>query len=108
MNMLQAVADHFAGQKLHVVMGLMANRAPEPLLRIISDIAESFIFVPIDGEETHTPNALVAAAAGLGLQASKAETISSALQALPEGDCLIFGSLYLAGQVLEQSGLAPQ
>lgn len=104
----QAVADHFAGQKLHVVMGLMANRAPEPLLRIVSDIAESFTFVPIEGEDAHTLGALIEAAASLGLKASQAGSVTSALQALPEGDCLIFGSLYLAGQVLAQSGLAPQ
>jgi len=104
----QAVVEYLAGRKVHVVMGLMANRAPEPLLGIVSDIAQSFTFVPIDGEEAHTPDTLIEAAEGMGLQASKAKSISSALQALPEGDCLIFGSLYLAGQVLAQSGLAPQ
>ena len=102
-----ALADHFAGKKVHVVMGMMANRDVEPILSILSPVIDTLAAVPIPGEDSHDPAHIVDAAAAQDIPAVAYDDVSAALAALPDGDVLIAGSLYLAGHVLEQSGLLP-
>ncbi len=102
-----AIADAFSGQKLTLIVGLMANKDAEAFLCGISPIVDSVIAVSIPGEASHDPFDLAARAASLGLPSEAAEDISSALRRAPGGDVLICGSLYLAGQVLADSGLNP-
>ncbi len=102
-----AIAVHFAGRKVHLVIGMLENRPIAPVLEALSPIIATVAAVPIIDEASHPAQHIADSATVLGIQARSFDTVKDALQALPEGDCLIVGSLYLAGQVLEQSGLSP-
>ena len=102
-----AIAVHFAGRKVHLVIGMLENRPVAPVLEALSPVIATVAAVPIIGEASHPAQHIADSATALGIQAQSFDTVKDALQALPEGDCLIVGSLYLAGQVLEQSDLSP-
>ena len=102
------LAHHFEGQKVHLVMGLLENRDVAPMLEVLAPIIASVAAVPIQGEACHHPSHVVEAADSMGISALAYDDIADALAALPNGDVLIVGSLYLAGQVLERSGITPK
>ena len=61
----------------------------------------SITVVPIPGSEAHPSQAF-------GTEAKSADDVSSALQSLPpDGEILIAGSLYLAGEVLRLNAECP-
>jgi dihydrofolate synthase/folylpolyglutamate synthase len=98
----QAIGRHFAGQRLHLVIGMLANRYPEAIIGPLEGRLLSVTAVPIEGSESH-------GAAAYGDSARWAETVEDALAALPEDGAptLIAGSLYLAGKVLKANGEVP-
>lgn len=98
----QAIARHFAGQRLHLVVGMLANRDPGAIAGPLAPGLASLTVVPIPGSEAH-------AAASFGPSARAAASVAEALHAIPRDGLpvLIAGSLYLAGRVLLENGELP-
>jgi dihydrofolate synthase/folylpolyglutamate synthase len=96
-----AIGRHFAGQRLHLVIGMLANRYPSAIIDPLADRLASVTAVPIEGSESHGEAAFPGA--------RWAPDVASALSTLPEDGLpvLIAGSLYLAGKVLAANGEIP-
>ncbi|MBB3764155.1 bifunctional folylpolyglutamate synthase/dihydrofolate synthase [Sphingomicrobium lutaoense] len=110
----RALARFFDGRKLHLVFGLLANRDPSVLLAPFEGLVEGVTALPIHSHEHHEPAMLADEARRiLGIEhvgtASDAEQAISLLSTDIAGDhaVLVFGSLYLAGEVLEANGTLP-
>lgn len=95
----RAIARHLEGQPpVHLIMGMLANKDPSAILRPLADRALSISVVPAPGHDAHKPEDF---APFTSLAVGSFATVPEALAALPpEGDILIVGSLYLAGEVL--------
>jgi dihydrofolate synthase/folylpolyglutamate synthase len=115
----RAVADYFranapADRPFHAVFGLLANKDPAGVLKPFQGRSVTFHPVPVEGHEHHPPAALARAAKESGLSAVPAADVEDALgwiarhadRARPPV-VLVFGSLYLAGEVLRKNGQAP-
>jgi len=98
----QAIGRHFAGQTLHLVIGMLANRRPEAIVAPLEGLLLSVTAVPIEGSDSHRADAY-------GADASWAGSVEQALGRLPADGApvLIAGSLYLAGRVLKANGEVP-
>ena len=101
-----AIARHFAGSApLHLVMGMLTSKDPSAILRPLEGRIASVSIVPAPGHEAHTPADF---APFTVLPVASFANVAEALSALPpEGDVLIAGSLYVAGDVLRRNGEAP-
>ena len=96
-----AIGRHFAGQRLHLVIGMLANRYPATIIHPLEEQLESVTAVPIQGSESHGAEAFPGA--------RWASDVAEALRALPDDGLpvLIAGSLYLAGKVLAANDEVP-
>jgi dihydrofolate synthase / folylpolyglutamate synthase len=115
----RAVADFFRGQvpaerPFHIVLGVLANKDAPGILEPFAGRGAAIHAVAVPGHASHPPAELAAAARGAGLAALTASDVEAALawigrHAEPARPpiVLILGSLYLAGNVLRRSGLAP-
>ncbi|WP_421847928.1 bifunctional folylpolyglutamate synthase/dihydrofolate synthase [Novosphingobium sp.] len=102
----QAIARHFAeSAPLHLIMGMLTSKDPSAILRPLEGKLASVSIVPAPGHDAHTPEDF----APFTMLAVRSFTnVAEALAALPaEGDVLIAGSLYLAGDVLKRNDEAP-
>jgi dihydrofolate synthase / folylpolyglutamate synthase len=104
------LAKHFSGsaKRLHLIMGMLANKDPSAIIAPLASRIASITIVPIPGHEHHEPEAF----AGLvQISIHTAPDVAAAMSALkldPATDAvLIAGSLYLAGNVLSQNGEVP-
>ena len=97
-----AIGRHFAGRRLHLVIGMLSNRYPQAILDPLTGALVSITAVPIEGSDSHSP-------AAFGAEAHWADDVAAALTALPDDGLpvLIAGSLYLAGKVLAANGEVP-
>jgi dihydrofolate synthase/folylpolyglutamate synthase len=97
-----AIGRHFAGQPLHLVIGMLANRHPEAIIDPLAGHLLSITAVPIEGSESHGADAYAD-------EARWSPSFQAALSGLPNdgASVLIAGSLYLAGKVLKANGEAP-
>jgi len=97
-----AIGRHFEGRRLHLVIGMLANRYPQTIIDPLEGRLASLTAVPIEGSEAHGE-------AAYGARANWAPDVASALSALPNDGLpvLIAGSLYLAGKVLKANGEQP-
>lgn len=102
----EAIAAHFAGQRLDVVLGMLANKDADAFLGLLAPVARSVTAVPVDGHECHAPEQLAALARHHGLDARTAPDLTGAMAGV-KGPALITGSLYLAGVALALNGEAP-
>jgi dihydrofolate synthase/folylpolyglutamate synthase len=115
----RAVADHFRGRipaerPFHIVLGLLANRAPAGILHPFRGRALTLHPVPVPGHDHHESAAFAAAADEAGFNAVPASGVEDALgwiarhadRAKPP-IVLIMGSLYLAGTVLKANCQIP-
>ncbi len=101
----EALAAALPPGKLHLVIGMLANKDPAALLRPLADRLASVSIVPVPGHEAHDPATLAAQTAA---PVRAFADVPSALAALPPGgDVLIAGSLYLAGEVLRLNAELP-
>lgn len=102
----QAIARFLASpQRLHLIIGMLANKSPSAILAPLADRLLSVSVVPIPGHEAHRPEAF-APHTDLPVRAF-ADVPTALRQLVPAGDVLIAGSLYLAGSVLAANGEAP-
>ncbi len=102
----QAIARHFANAApLHLVMGMLTSKDPSAILAPLAGKLASVSIVPAPGHDAHTPADF---APFTTLPVASFANVADALSALPpEGDVLIAGSLYLAGDVLRRNDEAP-
>jgi dihydrofolate synthase/folylpolyglutamate synthase len=96
------IARHFAGQRLHLIIGMLANKDSRAIIAPLGEAVASLQAVPIPGHEHHE-------AAAFGPGAKAMPDVASALAALPDDGLpvLICGSLYLAGEVLRLNEESP-
>ncbi len=97
-----ALARHFAGNRLHLIVGMIVSKAPDALIEPLGPSLASIIAVPISTHDSHPASAF-------GPQAREAASVQQALASLPRDGLpiLIAGSLYLAGDVLRANGEVP-
>ncbi|KQS49084.1 MULTISPECIES: bifunctional folylpolyglutamate synthase/dihydrofolate synthase [unclassified Sphingomonas] len=91
------------GRPVTLVMGMLANKDADAVLRILSPSLARIIAIPVEGHAHHAPHALVEIAARYGVQGDVAPGIADALDRLStQGPSvvLIAGSLYIAGEAL--------
>ena len=102
----EAIARHFASSEpLHLVIGMLTSKDPGAILRPLEGRLTSVSIVPAPGNEAHTPADFAPFTA---LPVRSFGNVAEALAALPpDGDVLIAGSLYLAGDVLKRNNEAP-
>ena len=99
----EALARHFAGERFHLILGMLANKDPRAITGPLAGSIASITAVPVPGHEYHP-------AIALSPDARAAADVAEALRQLP-GDgmpVLIAGSLYLAGEVLRLSDEIPE
>jgi len=101
-----AIARHFADSPpLHLVMGMLTSKDPSAILAPLAGKLASVSIVPAPGHEAHSPADFAPFTA---LPVRSFAHVAQALAALPpEGDVLIAGSLYVAGDVLRRNDEAP-
>ncbi|HAV79524.1 MAG TPA: bifunctional folylpolyglutamate synthase/dihydrofolate synthase, partial [Erythrobacter sp.] len=94
---------HFAGQQLHLVLGMLDAKDPAALVDPLAPMIASLAVVPVPGHDWHPAEAIAPSARFF-------PDIVNALAAIPEDGLpvLIAGSLYLAGDVLRRNGEAPE
>jgi dihydrofolate synthase/folylpolyglutamate synthase len=107
---IAAFAKHrFAdGKPLHLIFASLATKDPPGMLEPFRGVAAAIHAVPIPGHACFTPSDLVDIAGELGFPADAHDDLEGALAAVPpDARVLIFGSLYLAGVVLEANEQVP-
>lgn len=94
-----AIARHFAdAAPFHLITGMLSSKDPSAIVAPLKGRLLSLSVVPAPGHEAHSPEEI---AAHGDLPVRPFADVEAALKALPgEGDVLICGSLYLAGEVL--------
>ncbi|MBB3035212.1 bifunctional folylpolyglutamate synthase/dihydrofolate synthase [Alteriqipengyuania lutimaris] len=98
----EALALHFENERVHLILGMLANKDPRAITGPLAGSIASITAVPVPGHEYHPAEAF-------GPDARAAADVPDALRALPDDGLpvLIAGSLYLAGDVLRLSGALP-
>jgi dihydrofolate synthase/folylpolyglutamate synthase len=96
------LAEHFKGQRLHLVIGMIEGKDPASLIGPLGPALASVTAVPVPGHEWHPASAF-------GPEARPAPDVPSALAMIPDDGLpiLIAGSLYLAGEVLRLNDELP-
>ncbi|TCT04742.1 bifunctional folylpolyglutamate synthase/dihydrofolate synthase [Aquabacter spiritensis] len=99
---------------LVLIVGMLGTKDAAGFLAPFAGLAREVIAVPVPGDHAGLScDELAATAAALGISASTARDVGSALDGLsafplvPQPRVLICGSLYLAGAVLEANGAQP-
>ncbi|MFM6933284.1 MAG: bifunctional folylpolyglutamate synthase/dihydrofolate synthase [Novosphingobium sp.] len=97
-----ALGEHFKGQRLHLIMGMLANKDPASLTAPLAGNVVTLAAVPVPAHDYHP-------ATVFGPQARAFADVPAALAALPDNGLpvLIAGSLYLAGEVLRLNAELP-
>ncbi len=89
------------GRPVTLVLGMLANKDAEAVLRILAPSVQRLLAVPVPGHAHHAPDTLATLARGFDIVAETAADIPAALDRTDApGLVLIAGSLYLAGEVL--------
>jgi dihydrofolate synthase/folylpolyglutamate synthase len=96
------VGAHFAGQRLHLVIGMIEGKDPASLIGPLGPALASITAVPVPGHDWHPASAF-------GPHARPAPGVPGALAMIPDDGLpvLIAGSLYLAGEVLRLNDELP-
>lgn len=96
------------GRPVTLVLGMLANKDADAVLRILAPSVQRLIAVPIPGHAHHAPDALAALARSFDIQAESAAAVPAALDRVDTPSLvLIAGSLYLAGEVLADNDEMP-
>lgn len=92
-----------AGGKVHLIVGMLANKEAAGFLTHLAPIAGSLTAVPVPDHEHHTPAALAEIGRSLGIDSLVAADLPDAVAQASgrvTGPVAILGSLYLAGEAL--------
>ena len=94
-----AIARYFGDSPpFHLIIGMLAAKNPAAIVTPLRGKLISLSVVPAPGHDAHAPQDFAAHSV---LPVRSFASVSDALSALPpDGDVLIAGSLYLAGEVL--------
>lgn len=95
------LAKHLAATPKHLIIGILANKDADGILSALAPHALSLTFVAVPDHDSHDPRALASQWNG-----QAAPSLADALAPL-DGDILIAGSLYLAGEALRLNGEMP-
>ena len=96
------------GLPLVLVFASLGTKDPKGTLSPFRGIAQQILTVPIRDHECRDPDDLADLAKSLGFSAQAFGTVAEALTAIAvPARVLIFGSLYLAGEVLAENGEIP-
>ena len=106
---IAATLSQMPERETHLICGMLNTKDITGYLRPIAQYASSLTAVSIPGEPNTLPAETTAeAAAKVGMTASTAPDVDTALRQLTDGNqnirVLICGSLYLAGQILQKNG----
>lgn len=106
---LADVLDQLPKRPTHLICGMLNTKDVSGYMRPLAQHADSLVGVSIPGEaNTLSADDTAAAAAGIGLASSTADSVADALQSILTIDAqarvLICGSLYLAGNILRENG----
>jgi dihydrofolate synthase/folylpolyglutamate synthase len=103
------VKHHFDdGKPLHMIFASLASKDPPGMLEPFEGLVTEVRTVPIGDHASYAPGELADIAADLGFKAEGYDGVEQALAGLPQdARVLIFGSLYLAGEVLAANGQVP-
>jgi dihydrofolate synthase/folylpolyglutamate synthase len=107
------VADHARHHwnddlPLVLLFGSLASKDAAGTLRPFRGIADEVLTLPIDGHECRSPQELETLAESMGLRARARSSLSDAMTALRKpARVLVFGSLYMAGELLTLNGPLP-
>jgi len=103
------VKRHFIdGKPLHLIFASLTTKDPAGMLEPFKGLAEHIHATPIPHHSCFLPEELVEVAGGLGFAADAHDDFTEALAAIPnDARVLIFGSLYLAGEVLAANDQVP-
>lgn len=94
------------GPPIHLVIGMLRSKAPRSIIGPLGPHLRSITVVPVPDHDSHQAEAF---APGDGLDLRSSPSVTDALRALPpQGDVLISGSLYLAGEVLRLNDESPE
>lgn len=102
-NAGERLAQHFAGRRLHLIIGMLRSKPPTALVEPLHPLLASITAVPVPTHEHHPASAF-------GAAVGEASDVAAALGALADDGLpvLIAGSLYLAGDVLRLNGEVPE
>jgi dihydrofolate synthase / folylpolyglutamate synthase len=102
---VSTIKECYPNQSFKIIFGCLAEREPANALKLLSEIADEFVFVPIKSvrpcfsaekiasiSKTETPNIAV----------SIKENTEAALKYVGKSKTAIVGSLYLAGEILKK------
>ena len=93
---------------LVVLFASLQSKDAAGTLRPFKGVATEVLTLPIDGHECRTPAELAQLAESMGLSARPCASLASAMTALAKpARVLVFGSLYLAGELLALNGPLP-
>ena len=96
------------GKPLHIIFASLATKDPPGMLEPFAGLAARVHTVPIGSHASFAPSELADLAGDLGFAAEAHDNVEDALAAMPENArVLIFGSLYLAGEVLAANDQVP-
>jgi dihydrofolate synthase/folylpolyglutamate synthase len=96
------------GKPLHIVFASLTSKDPPGMLQPFVGVAAVAHTVPVADHASFAPGELADMAGELGMPARPHDSFEEALAAVPEeARVLIFGSLYLAGEVLAANDQAP-
>lgn len=103
------VLSGLANRPTYLICGMLNTKAAVDYLRPLAEVVEGMVAVTIpDQENALSASTLAEAGQKAGLRASKADTIGAALgmiiQEAPDARVVICGSLYLAGNILQEHG----
>lgn len=100
---------HFTdGRPLHLIFASLTTKDPAGMLEPFKPVVELVHTVPIPGHSCFSPDDLAEVAGSVGMQVEIHEDFVHALESVPpDARVLIFGSLYLAGEVLAANNQVP-
>ena len=107
------VADHARHHwngdlPLVILFASLASKDAAGALRPFKGLANEVLTLPIDGHDCRSPKELETLAESMGLRARARSSLSDAMTALRKpARVLVFGSLYMAGELLALNGPLP-
>lgn len=101
---VNSLKDHFAGKKIHFVVGAMADKDVSGMMAMLTPLAESFIAVKPDNPRAMEAETLSQLLTNLGAKSESCDSIKEAVakavnKAGDKGIVACLGSLYFSGEI---------